>query len=349
MSPTTDLTCQRRGALGHIELQRPQALNAISHAMVLAIDAALDDWEHDPAISAIAVSAVPGRAFSAGGDIRHLYDLGRAGNHDAQMAFWRDEYALNLRISRLSKPYVALVDGLVMGGGVGVALHGSHVVAGDGWQFAMPEVGIGFFPDIGASHFLPKLPGASGMRLALTGARVGADEAHALGLATHRRASHEMAALLDGLAAGASIAQLLPKGDKSAHSTLSPGLDHAYQGTSLAGIIARLAALAPGDARAAGDLAAIGRHSPTSLAVALRQMQRGRGLDLEQALAMELCIVSHLCRDHDFYEGTRAMTIDKDKAPRWVPDSIEAVDPARIEAWFAAPWQPGDSMARARS
>ncbi len=346
ISANPDLSCQRRGALGHIELQRPQALNAISHGMVAAIDAALDEWEHDSSVRAIVVSAAPGRAFSAGGDIRHLYDLGRAGDHDAQMAFWRDEYALNLRISRLAKPYIALVDGLVMGGGVGVALHGSHVVAGDGWQFAMPEVGIGFFPDIGASYFLPRLPGASGMRLALTGARVGANEAKALGLATHRCASEEQPRLLDALAAGESVARLLPTGNIRPQSNLSPQLEHAYRGTSLADIMTRLAALAPADAIAAADLAALRRHSPTSLSVAFRQMQLGGGLDLAQALAMELCIVSHLCRDSDFYEGTRAMTIDKDKAPHWKPDSLEGVDHAHIDAWFAAPWQPGWPTAR---
>ena len=340
ISPTVGLTCQRRGALGHIELQRPQALNAISHAMVDAISAALDEWEHDPDVHAIAISAVPGRAFSAGGDIRHLYDLGRAGDHDAQMAFWRDEYALNLRISRLAKPYIALVDGLVMGGGVGVALHGSHVVAGDAWQFAMPEVGIGFFPDIGASFFLPRLPGATGMRLALTGARVNANDAVALGLATHRNASADVPGLLEALAAGASVAKLLPARTITPRGILSSELDRAYQGASLGEILARLEALAGGDAMAATDLAALRRHSPTSLSVAFRQMRRGRGLDLAEALAMELCIVSHLCRDHDFYEGTRALTIDKDKAPHWLPQTIAAVDEARIEAWFAAPWQP---------
>ncbi len=338
---TEDVICARRGALGSIVLNRPHALNAISHQMVGAINATLDEWEGDPAVKAIAISAVPGRAFSAGGDIRHLYDLGRAGQHEAQMAFWRDEYALNLRISRLEKPYVALVDGLVMGGGVGVALHGSHVVAGDAFQFAMPEVGIGFFPDIGASYFLPRLPGEAGMRLALTGARVGADEALGLGLATHRLNSAALPELLQALAEGANPAHALPGAMAKGTARLSPALDAAYQGASLEEIFARLAALAPGDATAAADLAALRRHSPTSLTVAFRQMRVGRGLTLAQALAMELGIVSHLCRDHDFYEGTRALTIDKDKSPHWSPATIEGVDQAKIASWFAAPFQAG--------
>lgn len=340
---TADLTCVRRGALGHIELNRPQALNAISHAMVGAINAALDEWEGDTTLKAIAISAAPGRAFSAGGDIRHLYDLGRAGQHDTQMAFWRDEYALNLRISRLKTPFVALVDGLVMGGGVGVALHGSHVVAGNTFQFAMPEVGIGFFPDIGASSFLPKLPGEAGMRLALTGARVGADEAFGLGLVTHRLTSAALPVLLQSLADGADLAQELPDTNVGRISRLSPALNEAYQGASLEEIFARLAALAPSDAQAAADLAALRRNSPTSLAVAYRQMRVGRGLNLAQALAMELCIVSHLCRDHDFYEGTRALTIDKDKSPLWSPTTIKEVDQAKIASWFAAPFLSGSA------
>lgn len=337
---TADLTCVRRGALGHIELHRPQALNAISHQMVGAINGALDEWEGDTTLKVIAISAVPGRAFSAGGDIRQLYDLGRAGQHDTQMAFWRDEYALNLRISRLKTPFVALIDGLVMGGGVGVALHGSHVVAGDAFQFAMPEVGIGFFPDIGASYFLPKLPGEAGMRLALTGARVKADEAFELGLVTHRRNSAALPELLEALAAGADLALELPDAHVAERSGLSPALDEAFGGASLEEIFAQLEALAPGEPTAAADLAALRRHSPTSLAVAFRQMRVGRGLDLAQALAMELCIVSHLCRDQDFYEGTRALTIDKDKSPHWSPATIKDVDQAKIASWFAAPYQP---------
>ena len=151
--------CQRRGAAGHILLNRPQALNALTLGMVRAIAAALDDWARDPAVRCVVVEGAGGKAFCAGGDIRLLYDQGQAGDHAAQRQFWREEYILNQRIKRYAKPYVALVDGIDMGGGVGVSMHGSHRVAGDKFLFAMPEVGIGFFPDVGATYFLPRLPG----------------------------------------------------------------------------------------------------------------------------------------------------------------------------------------------
>ena len=157
-----ELLCERRGAAGLVTLNRPQALNALTHAMVLELSRALDAWADDPAVTRIVVTGAGERAFCAGGDIRHLYDLGKAGRHEEALRFWRDEYPLNVRIKRYPKPYVALIDGIVMGGGVGISLHGSHRVAGDRYQFAMPEVGIGFFPDVGATYALPRLPGATG-------------------------------------------------------------------------------------------------------------------------------------------------------------------------------------------
>ena len=164
---------ERRGAAGLVTLNRPQALNAVTHAMVLALRAQLDRWADDPAITRVVIQAAGDRAFSAGGDIRHLYDLGVAGKREEALQFWRDEYPLNAVIKNYRKPYVALIDGIVMGGGVGVSVHGSHRVAGDRYSFAMPEVGIGFFPDVGATWFLPRLPGELGTYCALTGERFG--------------------------------------------------------------------------------------------------------------------------------------------------------------------------------
>ena len=168
---TDDILFERRGAAGLITLNRPQALNAVTHAMALALRAQLDAWASDPAITRVVIQAAGERAFSAGGDIRVLYDLGKAGRHDEALQFWRDEYPLNAAIKSYRKPYVALIDGLVMGGGVGVSVHGSHRVAGDRFSFAMPEVGIGFFPDVGATWFLPRMPGELGTYCALTGER----------------------------------------------------------------------------------------------------------------------------------------------------------------------------------
>ena len=183
--PNPEIICERRGAAGLVTLNRPQALNAITHGMVRELARALDVWSEDPAVTRVVVRAAGERAFSAGGDIRALYEAGRAGRHDEALAFWRDEYRLDMRIEGYPKPYVSLIDGIVMGGGVGISLHGSHRVAGERYRFAMPEVGIGFFPDVGATYALPRLPGEAGLYLALTGARVGPDDAGHLGLATH--------------------------------------------------------------------------------------------------------------------------------------------------------------------
>src|SRR3954447_8289475 len=173
MADGLEIICETRGAAGLVTLDRPRALNALTLGMVRALGQALDTWAGDPQVTRVVVAGAGGRAFCAGGDIRYLYDLGRAGRFEDARVFWREEYALNTRIKRYPKPYVALVDGIVMGGGVGVSLHGSHRVAGTRYSFAMPEVGIGLFPDVGATFALPRLPGRTGLYLALTGERLG--------------------------------------------------------------------------------------------------------------------------------------------------------------------------------
>ena len=200
-----EIYCERRGVAGVVRLNRPKALNALTLDMVRVLRPALDAWERDPAVKCVVVTAAGERAFCAGGDIRHLYDLGRAGRCDEALQFWREEYPLNVRIKRYPKPYVALIDGIVMGGGVGVSLHGSHRVAGERYTFAMPEVGIGFFPDVGATYALPRLPGKVGTYLALTGARVGQGDALALGLATHAAKSGAFADIAEALMAGEPV------------------------------------------------------------------------------------------------------------------------------------------------
>src|SRR3954453_6902078 len=202
MTETTEIICETQGAAGLVILNRPQALNALTLDMVRALRRALDAWVDDPRITRVVVTGAGERAFCAGGDIRRLYDLGRAGRQDEALGFWREEYALNVRIKRYPKPYVALIDGIVMGGGVGVSLHGSHRVAGDRYVFAMPEVGIGFFPDVGATYALPRLPGRMGLYLALTGERARAADALWLGLATHAAPSDAFADLRAALIGG---------------------------------------------------------------------------------------------------------------------------------------------------
>src|SRR3954465_14071494 len=199
MAETAEIICEQDGAAGLITLNRPQALNALTLDMVRAMRRALDAWADDPHVTRVVVTGAGERAFCAGGDIRHLYELGKAGRRDEALGFWREEYALNVRIKGYPKPYVSLIDGLVMGGGVGVSLHGSHRVAGDRYAFAMPEVSIGFFPDVGATWFLPRLPGELGAYCALTGERLGAADGIAATLATHRVGSARFADLMDAL------------------------------------------------------------------------------------------------------------------------------------------------------
>ena len=340
-----ELICQTHGPCGLMILNRPQALNALTHGMVLELGRALDQWQNDAAITRIVIAAAPGKAFCAGGDIRVLYDQGVAGAHAAQMAFWHDEYVLNQRLKLYPKPVVALVDGIVMGGGVGVSIHCSHLVAGERFSFAMPEVGIGFFPDVGASYFLPRLTGYFGTYLALTGSRVGAASAVALGLAQAFVPPTAMIALLEALKAGADVDASL-----ALHGIAPPPvlqdhawIDKAFALESVGGIMQALHSLAQrGHAGAAAALAQLNAKSPTSLAIALQQMRRGAGQSIEQALQMEYRIVSRICRSPDFYEGVRALVIDKDNAPKWHPASIDAVDDMHVSSFFDA--LPGNEL-----
>src|SRR3954452_17782434 len=204
-SPAAEVLFERRGAAGIVLLNRTKALNAVTHEMVRALARQLDAWASDPAVTRVVITAAGERAFSAGGDIRALYELGRAGRQAEMLTFWRDEYPLNALIKRYPKPYVALIDGIVMGGGVGVSIHGSHRVAGDRFAFAMPEVGIGFFPDVGATWFLPRMPGELGTWCALSGDRLKTADAIAAGIATHHVRSERFSDLLDALCGNVSV------------------------------------------------------------------------------------------------------------------------------------------------
>src|SRR5947207_5256595 len=204
-----EILFERRGTAGLVTLNRPHALNAVTDAMVRALAGKLAEWADDRAVTRVVVTAAGGRAFSAGGDLRALYDLAQAGRHDEALSYWRDEYRLNALIKHYRKPYVALIDGIVMGGGVGVSIHGSHRVAGDRFNFAMPEVGIGFFPDVGATWFLPRLPGELGTYCALTGERLDADDGVAGGIATHRVPSVKLPELVEALCSAVPVDALL--------------------------------------------------------------------------------------------------------------------------------------------
>jgi len=331
-----EILFDRRGAAGIVTLNRPQALNAVTHGMVRALRERLDAWRGDPAVTRVVVTAAGERAFSAGGDLRALYELGRAGRFEEALDFWRDEYALNAAIKHFPKPYVALIDGIVMGGGVGVSVHGSHRVAGDRYLFAMPEVGIGFFPDVGATWFLPRLAGELGTFCALTGERLRADDAVASGVATHRVRSARFGELLDGLCGTVPVDALLAAFAEPAVEgpvgRMRGDIDCHFAADTVEGI---LASLDRGDESAHVLAATIRAKAPLSLKIALAQMQRGRAWSFDECMRSEFRIVSRIVEGEDFYEGVRAVIVDKDNAPRWRPATFAEATVAAVERHFA--------------
>jgi enoyl-CoA hydratase len=334
---------ERRGAAGLVTLNRPEALNAVNFEMVRALAGQLAAWESDPAITRVIVAAAGGRAFSAGGDLRALYEFGRAGRTREALAYWRTEYALNALIKRYRKPYVALIDGIVMGGGAGISIHGSHRVAGDRFAFAMPETGIGFIPDVGATWFLPRMPGELGLYCALTGASLGPADGVAFGIATHRVGSNRFPQVIEALCGHEAIDAILAAfAEPAGEGPLGPlrgAIDRLFSGNTVEDILEALDAEA-GSGRNRAELAhttaaLIREKSPTSLKIALAQLRRGAKLDFSECMRDEFRIVSRLAVEHDLYEGIRSMIIDKDRAPRWLPASLQDVSDADVERHFA--------------
>ena len=343
MSETSEILFERRGAAGLVTLNRPQALNAVTLGMVRAFTRQLRDWRTDPLVTRVVLTAAGGRAFSAGGDIRALYQAGTTGRHDEMLAFYGEEYALNSTIKHYPKPMIALIDGIVMGGGVGLSVHGSHRVAGDRLLFAMPEVGIGFFPDVGATWFLPRLPGEFGAYCALTGDRLGPADAMAASIATHRVSSARFGELADALCGAAPADAILGAFAESAGeapiAARRYAIDRLFKGNRVEDILSALdaeaAAGGPDAGFAATTAAAIRTKSPTSLKLALAQMRAGAGLSFDACMQTEFRIVSRIVHGHDFYEGVRAVIVDKDNTPRWRPATLAQVPDAEIERHFA--------------
>jgi enoyl-CoA hydratase len=326
-----------RGSAGFLILNRPHALNALTLEMVRDITAALDIFEPDARVERVVVCGAGERAFSAGGDVRWLYERGRAGDYAAQSTFFREEYALNARLKRYRKPYVALIDGLAMGGGVGVSLHGAHRVATERAILAMPEVGIGFFPDVGATWALPRAPHRIGVAMAATGLRATGVDMAALGLATAFVESRRLAALTQALERPGDTAAII--GEFASAPPAAPLMAHAatietgFAPADVAGVEAALQADGSDFARTL--LKTMATKSPTSLAIALKQMRLGANLSFEDAMRLEFRIVTRICRGHDFYEGVRATLVDKDNRPQWRPAAGERPDVAVIDAYFA--------------
>ncbi len=328
------LLVAHHGRVGHLRLNRPRALNALDHAMVQGIAAQLAAWRDDPAVVLILVEGEGGRAFCAGGDIRQGRQMLMEGRGDLLIEFLDEEYTMNGVIGALSKPWISLIDGICMGGGVGVSVHGSHRVATEHAVFAMPETTIGLFPDVGSSFVLSRMRGAMGEWLGLTGARLRGAEAVEAGFATHFVPRDALPALREALLAedvGAveKAAQPVPPGPIAA---LQATVDRCFGAGSVPAIVAALER--EGTEWAREQLATLRRVSPTSLFVTHEMLRRARGLDLAGCLAMDSALARSVTPYPDFAEGVRALLVDKDNAPRWTPPRIEDVSPAAIEAMF---------------
>ncbi len=346
MTETAEIRIERRGALGVVVLDRQRALNALTLDMVRSLSRALAAWREDPGIGAVLVKAVPGRAFCAGGDIRRVIETRDREGIEAASRFFRDEYRMNWRIKNFPKPYIALCDGITMGGGVGISVHGSHRIVTENTLFAMPETGIGFFPDVGGTWFLPRLPGELGMYLGLTGARARAADCLHAGIATHYLPSERLPRLEEELAATPAermegvLAELLSELGEIPGPTPAPlaerraVIDALFSGDDLFAILDALAA--DGSGFGAEQLALLADKSPFSLHVTCAQLRRGARLtDFAEALTLEYRIVHRFLEGREFAEGVRALLVDKDRNPRWTWTDPRAVPREAVEACFA--------------
>lgn len=343
-----ELIVRRAGRLGHMLLNRPKALNSLSRGMVTAIAETLEAWRDDPDVQTVLISGSGDRGLCAGGDIVSVYRSMRESKMAEAEDFFRAEYAMNLAISEYPKPYVAFMDGVVLGGGVGVSGHGSHRIVTERTRMGMPETGIGFTPDVGGSWLLSHTPSEFGTHLALTGDHFTGADACALGLADHYAPSDRLEDLATALettdpdeAIGA-VTEPAPESELWAHRGW---IEDCYGQDTAEQIMAALQdggqhagedGTRQSSAAAAAETLRI--KSPTSVKVTLASLRRARGLDsLAQALDTEFRLVTHLLRGNDFAEGIRAQLVDKDRNPRWSPATLEEVTEQRVAEHFQTP------------
>ncbi|MEV7215553.1 enoyl-CoA hydratase/isomerase family protein [Kitasatospora cineracea] len=333
---TEEVLLQREGRTGLIVLNRPKALNALTHPMVRRIAEALDAWERDDRITTVVITGAGGRAFCAGGDIVAIHRAATGGDPGAVEEFWRDEYRLNARIARYPKPYVAVMSGIVMGGGVGVSAHGSVRIATETTRIAMPETGIGFVPDVGGTYLLALAPGELGTHLALTAGSADAGDALLCGLADHHVPTGRLPALLDDLAelpVHDALARHVAPAPPAGLERQRAWIDHCYAAGTVEEILHRLRARRePEAAQAAERIAA---NSPTAVKATLEALRRARALGpLEAVLDQEYRASCAALSTPDLAEGIRAQVIDKDRSPRWNPATLAAVAPAAVARYF---------------
>lgn len=331
-----DLVVSRSGSVGHLVLNRPAAINALTHEMVLGISAALGNWAVDDAVRAVVLSGAGDRGLCAGGDIVGIYNSAKDGGVEAAR-FWADEYAMNSAVANYPKPYVALMDGVVLGGGVGISAHGSVRIVTERTRLGMPEVGIGFAPDVGGTWLLSRAPGELGTHAALTGGTMTGADAIALGLADHFVNSADLpsfAAALETEEVDAVVGRFAVDTPPSGLLAQRRWIDSAYAGDDAAAIVERLAASAVEAAREAAST--ILTKSPTGVSVALEALRRAKRLgSLEEVLDQDFRVGLRFLAGTEIIEGIRAQVIDKDRAPRWSPATLAGVSRAKVESYFA--------------
>ena len=330
-----EILFEKRGSIGVITLNRPKALNALTLEMCLLMAPQLSKWDDDHAIKAVVIEGAGEKGFCAGGDIRALHDSGKEGTPYA-IDFYRTEYKLNAQIYHFRKPYIALMDGITMGGGVGVSVHGDHRIVTERTVFAMPETGIGLYPDVGGSYFLPRCPGQLGMYLGLTGARLKAADCLYAGVGTAYLSSDKLEELKTQLADGTDITSAIDclKDDPGVAPIAEhrEQIDHFFAKLSVEEIIAALES--DGSAWCLETAQAMRGKSPTSLKITYRQICEGAQLSFDNAMKMEFRMTNRIVAGHDFYEGVRAVVIDKDQSPKWSPDNLDDVSVEAVDAYF---------------
>tara|TARA_Y100000385_G_scaffold39823_1_gene37006 strand:+ start:823 stop:1869 length:1047 start_codon:yes stop_codon:yes gene_type:complete len=326
------------GNLGHITLNRPKALNALTYAMCEKITELLLEWQDNSEIGAVLIDGAGDRAFCAGGDVILLHDSGKAGDSRAE-EFWRIEYALNELIHCYSKPYISLIDGFVMGGGVGLSVHGKYRVAGDATVFAMPETGIGYFPDVGGTFFLPRLGMSVGQWLGLTGARLNVGQTCDIGIANLYVPTDKHSDLIEALGM-ADLDGTDSRVNKvlEAFSQVPPAHDaipKAIKAFNCGSVPEILLSLDRDSSEwAAKQAKNIRRKSPIAMCVTFEALKRGINMTFRQVMTQELDISLNFLRTQDFYEGIRSQLIDKDRNPKWSHSSVDEVSSAQVEQLF---------------
>lgn len=341
LNTSTPITYQVKHQIGFITLVRPESLNALNLPMITTLHKILQAWHSDPNVQAVIVQGQGERAFCAGGDLRSVYEAKQRNDPHFHDELFRKEYSLNLAIANFPKPYISFIQGFAMGGGLGLSVHGSHRIVGENAQLAMPETKIGYFPDVGASYFLNKAPGALGMYLALTGNIIGASDSLYARLATHfvpikKHAEVIEALLKENILGISTVNTIIEKYSENLPEDLLQShqehIDKLFEYPTLEQIFQALEV--DKSAFSQDTLKTLKKRSPTSLQITFELLKRNKGKILAEAIEIEFQLSQIFIKKHDFFEGIRAVLIDKDQAPLWFPASLKEIDPSIIEEYF---------------